>query len=235
MPALQPRCRPRGGAATGLTPCLRLLAAAALALLAAAPAARAAYPDDLPYPPLFGSHEVRSPQLSLFPKWRGAVARHFEENRLAEAPCRDARFNRCHLRDWQGFLDGLRGTGRMGQIRAVNDFLNRRHYVIDPRNYGVPDYWATPSQFLSLDGDCEDYAIAKYFSLRALGFPPDSLRIVVLQDLNLGIAHAILVVYLDGRALVLDNQVPTVVDARAIGHYRAIYSINEQHWWLHRL
>ena len=44
-----------------------------------------------------------------------------------------------------------------------------------------------------------------------------------------------LVVYLDGRALVLDNQVPAVVDARMIAHYRAIYSINEQHWWLHRL
>lgn len=187
------------------------------------------------HPALFGSHEVRSAELSLFPKWRGALARHVDEARLADASCRAAAFNRCHLREWTAFLAGLRGAGRLDQIRAVNRFLNQRRYVVDPHNYGVPDYWATPRQFLSLDGDCEDYAIAKYFSLRALGVAPEAMRIVVLQDLNLNTAHAILVVYIDGRALVLDNQVPAVVDARAIRHYRAIYSINEQHWWLHRL
>ena len=197
-----------------------------------APVAHASAPA---HPALFGSHEVRSAELSLFPKWRGALARHFDEAGLADASCRAAAFNRCHLREWTGFLAGLRGAGRLDQIRAVNRFLNQRRYVIDPYNYGVPDYWATPRQFLSLDGDCEDYAIAKYFSLRALGFAPEAMRIVVLQDLNLNTAHAILVVYIDGRALVLDNQVPAVVDARAIRHYRAIYSINEQHWWLHRL
>jgi predicted transglutaminase-like cysteine proteinase len=195
----------------------------------------ASYGADQIYPALFGSHEVRSPDVSLFPKWRGAVNRHVDESRLPDAPCESATFNRCHLRDWKGFLDGLRGAGRMEQIRAVNRFLNQRRYVIDPRNYGVPDYWATPSQFLLLDGDCEDYAIAKYFSLRSLGFAPESMRIVVLQDLNLGVAHAVLVIYVGGNALVLDNQVPTVVDARTIQHYRAIYSINEQYWWLHRL
>jgi predicted transglutaminase-like cysteine proteinase len=60
------------------------------------------------------------------------------------------------------------------------------------------------------------------------------MRIVVVQDLNLGIAHAVLVVYLDGRALVLDNQIDDVVPAAAVRHYRPIYSINERHWWLHR-
>jgi predicted transglutaminase-like cysteine proteinase len=112
--------------------------------------------------------------------------------------------------------------------------MNRQRYLTDPRNYGVKDYWATPIQFLKRDGDCEDYAIAKFISLRALGFTNDMLRIVVLQDLNLRIGHAILVVYLDGRALVLDNQVRRVVPAETIRHYQPIYSINEQHWWLHR-
>ena len=99
----------------------------------------------------------------------------------------------------------------------------------------MPDYWATPSQFLTRNGDCEDYAITKYFSLRQLGFSADSMRIVVLQDLNLNTAHAILIVYMGKKALVLDNQVATVVDATSILHYQPIYSINEKHWWLHRL
>ena len=88
---------------------------------------------------------------------------------------------------------------------------------------------------MSKNGDCEDYAIAKYFSLRWLGLKPEDMRILVLHDMNLRVAHAVLVVYHRGRALILDNQVRGVVEADAIRHYRPIYSINEQHWWLHRM
>lgn len=186
-------------------------------------------------PALFGYREVQSSKLHLFPKWRGALSRHFDEAKLQEAACTETAFNRCHLREWKKFLRGLRGIDRISQIKAVNYFFNRQPYIIDPKNYGVPDYWATPNQFMTRDGDCEDYAITKYFSLRALGFPAESLRILVLQDLNLNTAHAILIVYMGNKALVLDNQVATVVDATSILHYRPIYSINEKHWWLHRL
>jgi len=60
------------------------------------------------------------------------------------------------------------------------------------------------------------------------------LRILVLQDLNLRLAHAVLIVYHKGRALLLDNQIKHVVDTRKVHHYKPIYSINEQFWWLHR-
>jgi predicted transglutaminase-like cysteine proteinase len=186
------------------------------------------------YPRLFGTGEIASRQLSLFPKWKGMLARYFDERRVPEAPCESTFFNRCQLREWSAFVESLRGRDRMTQLRDINAYLNRTRYIIDPRNYGVPDYWATPHQFLIRDGDCEDYAITKYMSLRALGFEPAQMRIVVLQDLNLRTAHAILVVYLDGQALVLDNQIHAVVNARTIRHYRPIYSINEQYWWLHR-
>ena len=88
--------------------------------------------------------------------------------------------------------------------------------------------------FMTKDGDCEDYAIAKFMSLRQLGFDNGQMRVVVVDDLNLGVAHAILVVYLDGRAFVLDNQIASVVPAEIIRHYRPVYSINEDAWWLHR-
>jgi predicted transglutaminase-like cysteine proteinase len=197
--------------------------------------ATAAYPAATAGLSLFGYREVQSSKLHLFPKWRGALSRHFNEAKLPDAACTETAFNLCHLRQWKKFLRGLRGIDRMSQIKAVNFFFNRHPYIIDPKNYGVPDYWATPFQFLARDGDCEDYAITKYFSLRSLGFSADSMRIVVLQDLNLNTAHAILIVYMGKKALVLDNQVATVVDATSILHYRPIYSINEKHWWLHRL
>jgi predicted transglutaminase-like cysteine proteinase len=195
----------------------------------------AAYGAAATVPSLFGSREVESNKLFYFPKCRGTLSRHFDETKLPDAPCTETAFNRCHLRQWNDFLRGLNGTDKMSQVKAVNTFFNRRPYIIDPKNYGVPDYWATPVQFLTRDGDCEDYAISKYFSLRSLGFSVDSMRIVVLQDLNLNTAHAILVVYMGEQAFVLDNQVATVVDATNIFHYRPIYSINEKHWWLHRL
>ncbi len=184
--------------------------------------------------PIWNSSEKPSPRIALFPKWNGVLHRYFDERQLENGSCESTLFNRCHLREWSEFLDSIRGQSRVDQVHAVNKFMNRVRYIVDPRNYGVKDYWATPKEFLSRNGDCEDYAIAKYLSLRALGFPPSQLRVVVLQDLNLKLAHAILVVSLNDRALVLDNQIRTVVNARSIHHYKPIYSINEHFWWLHR-
>lgn len=207
-------------------------ALSAVLLLAASPAAA-----ELPtpeYPALFGSREVHNTNLVPFQKWTGMLARQADERSLYEGPCTAQRFNRCHLQEWRALLRSLAGQAPSAQVAAVNEFMNRAPYIIDPVNYGVPDYWATPIQFLGKDGDCEDYAIAKFISLRELGFKNEQMRIVVLDDLNLKIAHAILVVYMDGRALVLDNQIATVVPAERIRHYRPIYSINEDSWWLHR-
>lgn len=135
--------------------------------------------------------------------------------------------------DWKGFLDTLHNEDRLRQIRLVNNRLNQAKYTLDINNYAQSDYWAAPNEFFHFDGDCEDYAIAKYFSLRALGFNSDSLRIVVLEDLNLHVAHAILAVTIDSRSYVLDNQISQVINENVIHHYKPIYSINEEQWWLH--
>lgn len=198
-------------------------AAAALCLLALAPAAAA----EPAYPPLFGFRELHSKTLTLFPKWRGVVSRY--QGELED--CSSAQCNRAY---WQGFIESQRGRPLMDQITAVHREMNKKRYIIDPVNWGVPDYWATPFQFLRKHGDCEDYAIAKFMALRDLGVPNEAMRIVVLQDLNLRLAHAILVVYVEGTAYVLDNQIRSVVPADSIRHYKPVYSINEDGWWLHR-
>ena len=70
-------------------------------------------------------------------------------------------------------------------------------------------------------------------SLKALGFPPKSMRIVVLMDHNLNIHHSVLAVYLNERIYILDNQIKQVVEDKKIHHYEPIFSINETHWWRH--
>ncbi|MBI3453477.1 MAG: transglutaminase-like cysteine peptidase [Rhodospirillales bacterium] len=185
-------------------------------------------------PPIFGTQEIGNANLAPFRKWTGMLDRQALEQPLYDGPCTARRFNRCHLQEWRELLADLANEDRLTQLYQVNRFMNRVPYITDPVNYGLPDYWATPLQFAAKDGDCEDYAIAKYFSLKALGVPASDMRIVVLDDLNLRIPHAVLVVYLEGRALVLDNQISRVVTADSIRHYRPVYSINEQGWWLHR-
>jgi predicted transglutaminase-like cysteine proteinase len=226
--------RPRVSARRGVrrrAPALGcVLAAAAWANALAASPAPAAHV----YPPLFGTREVESGNLKPFAKWLGVIERYREDGSARSPRCRPEDPNACHVHDWRAFLDTLEGDDRMTQLQLVNRYMNEHPYVIDPVNYHVLDYWATPKQFLDIDGDCEDYAIAKYYSLRLLGFDRADMRVVVLQDLNLGLPHAILVVYMNGAAYVLDNQIPQVVTADIIHHYRPYYSINEEHWWLHR-
>ena len=183
---------------------------------------------------LFGTTEIRKTNVKVFYKWTGMIDRFRRELQTGASKCSPGLFSRCPLEDWKEFVDSLRGKDRMTQIKAIHRQMNRKRYIIDPRNWGVKDYWATPVQFGRKNGDCEDYAISKFMALRRLGFPNDRMRIVVLQDLNLNIAHAVLVVYYNGQRLVLDNQIRRVVPASRIRHYKPYYSLNETTWWLHR-
>ena len=212
---------------------LRSLAAvAALACIATGPAGAAGVTTETPK--LFGSTEIRSGNLSKFEKWTEVLGRYAKEEPGELQKCAPTQFNPCNTARWRIFLYSLKDLPKRQQLDSVNAYLNKWMYIIDQVNWGKSDYWATPGQFLAKNGDCEDYAIAKYVSLVHLGFDKSQLRIVVLNDLNLKVPHAILAVYLDGEVFILDNQIVQVVLADRIKHYKPIYSINEGSWWLHR-
>ena len=120
----------------------------------------------------------------------------------------------------------------MAMVQGVNRLVNENRYIVDKRNWGKSDYWATPVEFLKRGGDCEDFAIAKYTALRSLGFPEERLRVAIVQDTVKNIPHAVLVAYTDEGAFILDNQIKSLVDAERKGRYKPIFSINRQAWWL---
>jgi predicted transglutaminase-like cysteine proteinase len=180
-------------------------------------------------PSLFGTTEIRSPNIKPFPKWTDMLSRHFAEEKRGDAPCTPTRFVRCPIAEWQAFLEDERKKERRTQLADVNAYLNLHPYVVDKLNY-----WETPREFALRDGDCKDYAIGKYFSLRYLGWAENDLRVVVVQDLNLRVAHAVLAAYIGSDILILDNQAHQVVRAESIRHYLPYYSINESSWWLHK-
>lgn len=203
---------------------------AILLVLAAAFAAAAAPRAETP---LFGTVAVENVSLRPFPKWTAMLQRYLEERGREPGSCEETRLNHCHYQRWMALIEEVKGLDLESQLERVNAEMNRRRYVLDPVNWGVPDYWATPFEFFRKDGDCEDFAIAKFMTLKLAGVDPEKLRIVVLQDLNLKVAHAVLAVYVGDRIRILDNQIRQVVDSEAIRHYQPMYSINERAWWLH--
>jgi predicted transglutaminase-like cysteine proteinase len=180
----------------------------------------------------FNMTSKRSENLVPFPKWTGVVGRFEKEKKLPESECGQRKYHPCVIKEWLSMLDEVRDKSFRDQLDAINDWGNAHPYIIDQLNWGMEDYWETPYEFMEVNGDCEDYAIAKYYSLRAIGLPDDKMRIIIVQDLNLGgIIHAVLGVYDDDELLILDNQSKQVMPALKIYHYRPIYGVNEDWWW----
>jgi len=168
------------------------------------------------YPSLFGTNETRSADISPFTKWTAITARL--NSKSAALP--DA-------------LSNEAGASEAEKIEAVNAYYNKTRYIEDKNNWGTSDYWATPAEFASRGGDCEDFAIAKYAALKALGFTENQMRLAIVQDTWKGIPHAILIVYSNEGVKFLDNQYKTAKDAEGFTRYRPIYSINRTGWWRH--
>ncbi|MCH9053806.1 MAG: transglutaminase-like cysteine peptidase [Proteobacteria bacterium] len=182
---------------------------------------------------MFGGREFTSKGLSGPRKWTSVLERHESEmSRLAEA-CTTSDSRGCKLNEWQQFLTGIEDKKESVKLILVNLYVNRTAYISDADNWGVPDYWASPREFFAKGGDCEDYAIAKYLSLRALGFSSANLRIAVLWDARAQESHAVLVYTKDNLSLVLDNRNDQLLPASSLGHYQPTYSVNEISWALH--
>lgn len=185
-------------------------------------------------PTIFGSKEISSTNLSKFEKWTGTLERYETELPQELQACKPTPADPCHTARWRIFLKQIASRSKEEQATLVNQYINKYLYVIDPVAWQKSDYWATPRQFFGRNGDCEDFAIAKYMSLKHLGFTDEDMRILVLQDLNLNVPHAVLVVFLQDKAWLLDNQIQQIVEASRVKHYKPIFSINAERWWLHR-
>ncbi len=177
------------------------------------------------YPQLFGTGEKRSGDLSAFTKWSAMFDRFERDSRSSDA--------QGVLATWKSKLEPMRGLPLDQMVLQVNEMANKVKYIGDNKNWGKSDYWETPVEFFTRGGDCEDFAIAKYSSLRALGVPDDRMRIAIVKDMEKNLPHAILIVYGDSNTYVLDNQIKTVRTTGSIGHYKPIFSINRSAWWLH--
>jgi predicted transglutaminase-like cysteine proteinase len=125
------------------------------------------------------------------------------------------------------FPQDLIPNAEMDLVRAVHRFTRARPYISDAELYGVPDYWATPQEYMARGGDCEDAAIFSYFVLREMGWRSDDLLIVVAQVEKSSI-HAFLLVRLTDGWRSLDILSPQIQSAYP-SNMRLLYAINEEH------
>ncbi|WP_419712829.1 cysteine protease LapG [Pseudomonas sp. NFX224] len=138
--------------------------------------------------------------------------------------------------DWQHLLATQKQVNELDQLNRVNRFFNQRmRYVEDIDLWYQTDYWETPIEALWKGaGDCEDYAIAKYFSLRHLGVASDKLRITYVKALRLNRAHMVLTYYAtpDAMPLVLDSLIDDIRPASQRTDLLPVYSFNAEGLWL---
>lgn len=184
------------------------------------------------YPLLFGTQEVSYDNLAAFPKWINVMARASAEINLDCPQTFDGQ--PCKVTQWKKYIQSIQGRSLKEQLVLINNYVNSEPYRPDSSIGSSSDYWQTPGEFFATGGDCEDFAIAKFLSLKLLGIPQSAMRIVVLNDLRLRTIHAVLSVYVDGETYILDNQIKKVVPMSMVSYYQPIYSINEQHWWRHK-
>ncbi|MCY1212498.1 Bacterial transglutaminase-like cysteine proteinase BTLCP [compost metagenome] len=121
------------------------------------------------------------------------------------------------LHAWHALLQSGRQLGELQQLQAVNQMINSQvRFSDDSELWQRRDYWATPVETLASGaGDCEDFALAKYFTLLQLGVAPDKLRITYARALELNQAHMVVTYYEtpDAEPLILDNLVDDILPA----------------------
>ncbi len=181
---------------------------------------------------LFGTVEFRS-VLKNMPKWERVL--NAMRGKTIEAAMR-ASGKEALVGRWaelQAKYGPNSGTSVLEKAKAVNQFFNQWPYRTDMEVYGIVDYWATVEEFVKKSGDCEDYAIAKYYALQELGVPESQLRILVVKETIRNIGHAILGVYAEGDIFILDNLSNTVSSHTRIRNYDPQYSLGEGFRWAH--
>jgi predicted transglutaminase-like cysteine proteinase len=140
-------------------------------------------------------------------------------------------------RAWLAIMANAVDDSAADKLAQVNGFFNQLQFIDDSKLWGVENYWATPIEFIGVNGgDCEDFAIAKYFSLLELGISDDKMRITMVKSLTLNQYHMVVAYYPTPGAvpLILDNIDGEIKPADQRNDLLPVYSFNGKKLWLNK-
>ncbi|EKS39950.1 transglutaminase-like cysteine peptidase [Afipia clevelandensis] len=178
----------------------------------------------------FGLFVFRAPEGLLWTKWR-AIGDAMATERDQIERCRIFRETCSEPADrFVEIVDNVRPLPDRARIDRVNAMVNNAvRYVSDYAQHGVADRWTAPLATLAAgQGDCEDYAIAKYALLREAGVAESDLRLLLVKDRAVRQDHAVLAVRLDARWLVLDNRRDTPMETADLRHFLPLFTLDSR-------
>lgn len=142
------------------------------------------------------------------------------------------------LQQWEKIANLKTPLDTTKKLNLVNRFFNQAKFVDDIDHWGKKDYWATPVELLATNaGDCEDYSIAKYFTLREMGIPDEKMKITYVKAVKLNQAHMVLAYYPEpgSEPYILDNLVKEIKPASKRPDLVPVYSFNGEGLWLSKI
>lgn len=145
------------------------------------------------------------------------------------------------FRDWRQLINDSKSLEARDKLKRINEFFNRKiQFLDDIKIWGQTDYWATPLETLAKgQGDCEDFTIAKYFTLLGAGMPNEQLRLIYVKARiggpasNVTQAHMVLAWYEtpDAEPLLLDNLITDIRPASRRPDLQPVFSFNSLGIW----
>ncbi|WP_319548550.1 transglutaminase-like cysteine peptidase [Desulfogranum marinum] len=143
--------------------------------------------------------------------------------------------SRVRLLKWLHLIDHASVENEKEVLKKVNLFFNQMRFVPDHVQWKQSDYWATPVEFLASGaGDCEDFSIAKYITLKTIGIPEEKLAITYVKAIKLNQAHMVCTYYAypGAEPLVLDNLTPSILPASKRPDLYPVYTFNGSSLWI---
>lgn len=139
------------------------------------------------------------------------------------------------MEKWEDLVNESKTLPEAEKLKVANLFFNKRIWFTDDRkHWGEEDYWATPMETMAtLAGDCEDFVIAKYFTLREIGVADERLRLTYVRSTLVNQPHMVLAYYRtpDSEPLVLDNLMDAIRPASRRRDLTPVYSFNGHSLW----
>lgn len=139
------------------------------------------------------------------------------------------------MEKWEDLVKSDRTVPEKQKLEDVNLFFNKHIWFVDDlRHWHKQDYWATPMETMAtLGGDCEDFTIAKYFTLREVGVADEHLRLTYVRAIRLNQPHMVLAYYptKTSEPLILDNLTDRIEPAHKRTDLVPVYSFNGQSLW----
>ena len=174
----------------------------------------------------------REESVAVLPQWSDFIRRQTLSLQTLHQ-CQTGMECPADITRWAGLIQTLQPQNKFRQLITVNKWFNRIQYKFDEDAYNTIDYWADTSELLDTKGDCEDYALSKYFTLRQLGFQPDQLKIIAVRDTLSYDNHAVLLVTMDKARFLLDINTDDMDPSALNTRYKPIYAFNENKAWFY--